>query len=82
MNVDTEAEAVGWLDAIETDFAAGRRGAPTVAAHTSNAMRTLRMLYFLADTGVRIDGAPVRPPHAEALERRLAQVLALTFRVA
>ncbi|MFI8437384.1 DUF2785 domain-containing protein [Streptomyces sp. NPDC079020] len=77
----SEAEAVGWLDAIETDFAAGRRGAPTVAAHTSNAMRTLRMLYLLADTGVRVDGvhAPGRPPHAEALKRRLTEVLALTF---
>ncbi|MBB4983801.1 MULTISPECIES: hypothetical protein [Streptomyces] len=48
-----------------------RRGAPTVAAHTSHAMRTLRMPYLLADTGVRIDGAPVRSPHAETLKRRL-----------
>ncbi|OKJ34931.1 hypothetical protein AMK24_20665 [Streptomyces sp. CB02366] len=75
------ADATGWLDAIETDFAAGRRGAPTVAAHTSNAMRTLRMLYLLADTGVRIDGAPapVHPLHAEGLKRRLTEVLALVF---
>ncbi|MEU2657243.1 DUF2785 domain-containing protein [Streptomyces sp. NPDC007325] len=77
----SEAEAIGWLDAIETDFAAGRCGAPTVAAHTSNAMRTLRMLYLLADTGVRIDGAPapVHLPHAEGLKRRLTEVLDLIF---
>ncbi|MFI8321477.1 DUF2785 domain-containing protein [Streptomyces sp. NPDC085529] len=81
----SEADAVRWLDAIETDFAAGRRGAPTTAAHTSNAMRTLRMLYLLADTGVRTPGDAsvlVRPHHAEALKRRLAEVLAPVFQTA
>ncbi|MFF2779247.1 DUF2785 domain-containing protein [Streptomyces sp. NPDC058052] len=80
----SEADAVGWLDALASDFAAGRRGLPTTAAHTSNAMRTLRMLYLLADTGVRTGDAavPVRPPHAEALKRRLTEVLAPVFQSA
>lgn len=78
----TEAQAVEWLAPIEADFAAGRPpGVPTTAAHISNSMRTLRMLYLLADVGVqtRPAGPVVRPPHAEALKRRLAQVLALVF---
>ncbi|WP_282692262.1 DUF2785 domain-containing protein [Streptomyces sp. CC208A] len=82
----TEAEALRWLDPVEADFAAGRPpGVPTTAAHTSNAMRTLRMLYLLADTGVRPRTgapAPVRPPHAEALKRRLVEVLAPVFQAA
>ncbi|MEU9858818.1 hypothetical protein [Streptomyces sp. NPDC047974] len=58
---------------------------PTTAAHVSNAMRTLRMLYLLADVGVRPrTGAPVpvRTRHAEALKRRLAEVLAPVFQAA
>ncbi|MFH8727053.1 DUF2785 domain-containing protein [Streptomyces termitum] len=82
----TEAEALAWLDPVEDLLAAGRPpGVPTTAAHVSNALRTLRMLYLLADTGVRPDaGAPaaVRPPHAEALKRRLTEVLAPAFQTA
>lgn len=81
----TEAEAVEWLAPIEEEFAAGRPpGVPTTAAHTSNCMRTLRMLYILADLGVRPNRtAPLVPlPHGEALKRRLARVLALVFQTA
>ncbi|MEU9856204.1 DUF2785 domain-containing protein [Streptomyces sp. NPDC047974] len=76
------ADALDWLAPIEADFAAGRRlGVPTTAAHTSNAMRTLRMLYLLADVGVRKSpaGPATRLPHAEPLKHRLAEVLALVF---
>ncbi|MDQ0988227.1 DUF2785 domain-containing protein [Streptomyces sp. V2I9] len=78
----SEAESVEWLAPIEADFAVGRPpGVPTTAAHTSNAMRTLRMLYLLADVGVRTrpSGPVVRPLHADALQQRLARVLALVF---
>ncbi|MER5736736.1 DUF2785 domain-containing protein [Streptomyces sp. NPDC002262] len=82
----TRAEALRWLEPVEAAFAAGRPpGVPTTAAHVSNAMRTLRTLYVLADVGVRPrSGAPdpVRPPHAEPLKRRLADVLALVFQTA
>ncbi|WP_418960337.1 DUF2785 domain-containing protein [Streptomyces tritici] len=78
----TEAEATGWLTPVETAFAAGPpAGVPTTAAHISNAMRTLRMLYLLADVGVRTTpaGPVVRPRYAEPLKRRLVQVLDLVF---
>lgn len=78
----TEAEATDWLAPIEADYAAGRTsGVPTTAAHTSNSMRTLRTLYVLADVGVSAErgGPVVRPRHAEALKRRLAEVLSLVF---
>ncbi|MCX4657726.1 hypothetical protein ACIBCB_20215 [Streptomyces uncialis] len=44
-------------------------------------MRTLRTLYVLADVGVVTErgGPVVRPRHAEALRRRLAEVLSLVF---
>ncbi|MFF7816244.1 DUF2785 domain-containing protein [Streptomyces sp. NPDC007945] len=82
----TEAEALRWLEPVEAAFAAGRPpGVPTTAAHVSNAMRTLRMLYLLADVGVRPrtgGPGPVRTPHAEPLKRRLAEVLSLVFQMA
>jgi hypothetical protein len=74
----TAAESVGWLDAIEADFAAGERG--PVPAHASNAMRTLRLLYLLADRGVRPDwngAAALELRHRDAVKERLAAVLAL-----
>lgn len=73
-----EADAVGWLDAIEADFKAGSPG--PVPAHASNTMRTLRMLYLLVVRGVRPDwsgSAALEVRHRDAVERRLAEVLAL-----
>ncbi|WP_236241619.1 DUF2785 domain-containing protein [Streptomyces sp. CC228A] len=78
----TEAEATGWLDPLEAHFAAGRPpGVPTTAAHTSNAMRTLRMLYLLADLGVRLHRGGPRVPlrHPAAVKRRVAEVLEPAF---
>ncbi len=71
-------QAVDWLEPVSEDFAAGKPG--PVPAHASNTMRTLRVLYLLADRGVRPDwssGDPVPLRHREALLRRLAAVLAL-----
>ncbi|MFC7219219.1 DUF2785 domain-containing protein [Streptomyces polyrhachis] len=78
----SEEQAVAWLDAVEADFAKGRPpGVPTTAAHTSNAMRTLRALYVLADTGVtgRRGGPVLAVRHAEAVKARLREVLGLVF---
>jgi hypothetical protein len=74
----SEADAVGWLDPIAADFAAGTPG--PVPAHASNSMRTLRFLYLLADRGVRPEwnsGEPVQLRHHAMLCDRLADVLAL-----
>ncbi|SDY94265.1 Protein of unknown function [Micromonospora pattaloongensis] len=75
----TEAAAVGWLDPIAADFRAMPRG--TTPTYASNAMRTLRMLYLLADLGVppSSGAAPIPLPHAAAVKRRLAEVLAPVF---
>ena len=74
----TEAEAVRWLDPVAAAFAAGEPG--PVPAFASNTMRTLRVVYLLADRGVRLDwssGDPRLPRHREALRQRLADTLAL-----
>ena len=73
----TEAESVGWLNPVAADFEAGEPG--PVPPHASNTMRTLRMLYLLADRGVRppTGGDPLPLAHRDALKRRLAEVLAL-----
>lgn len=73
----TADASVAWLDPIEADFTAGEPG--PVPAHASNTMRTLRLLYLLADRGVRPDwsGTPAQPlAHREAVKERLAEVLA------
>ncbi|WP_329494929.1 DUF2785 domain-containing protein [Kitasatospora herbaricolor] len=79
----TGEQALGWLDAIAADFAAGEPG--PVPAYASNTMRTLRMLYLLADRGVRArphgpgprsTGDVVPLTHRTALLARLAEVLA------
>lgn len=75
----TEQESTGWLAPIAADFAAGEPG--PVPAYASNTMRTLRMLYLLADRGVRPDwskGQPAPVSNREAVKQRLADVLALT----
>ncbi|MFI1396031.1 hypothetical protein [Streptomyces sp. NPDC020681] len=74
----TEQQAVDWLKPIAEEFAAGQPG--PVPAQASNTMRTLRVLYLLADRGVRphpYDGDPLTPPHAGAVREAVAAVLAI-----
>lgn len=74
----TEAEAVDWLQPIAQEFTDGRPG--PVPAQISNTLRTLRVLYLLADRGVRphpYTGAPVALPHAQAVREAIAAVLAI-----
>ncbi|MFD7441248.1 DUF2785 domain-containing protein [Streptomyces sp. NPDC059909] len=76
----TVQASTSWLDAIQADFeAVSRRTMKPVYA--SNAMRTLRTLYVLADQGVPL--IPFGPPHAlthgDAVRARLAEVLAPVF---
>ncbi|MFE1902664.1 DUF2785 domain-containing protein [Streptomyces gardneri] len=71
-----ELESTAWLDAVADEFGSDDIGVP-VAAHLSNCLRTLRMLYVLADRGVRMDrdGEPRPLRHGEAVKARLAEVL-------
>ncbi|MGW2558534.1 DUF2785 domain-containing protein [Streptomyces sp. NPDC001514] len=76
----TVQTSTSWLDVVEADFdVVGRRSMMPV--YVSNAMRTLRMLYLLADQGApRIPFGPPHPvTHREAVKIRLAEVLALVF---
>ncbi|MEU7391640.1 DUF2785 domain-containing protein [Streptomyces tanashiensis] len=72
----SEADAVGWLDPIADRFGADRISTP-VPAHLSNCLRTLRLLYILADRGVR--PASELPPeplhHGHAVKSGIATVL-------
>ncbi|MFI0926426.1 DUF2785 domain-containing protein [Streptomyces sp. NPDC021012] len=72
----SEREAVGWLEPIAERFGADRLSTP-VPAHLSNCLRTLRLLYVLADRGVR--PTPERPAeplaHREAVKSGVATVL-------
>ncbi|MFF7637397.1 DUF2785 domain-containing protein [Kitasatospora sp. NPDC008050] len=75
----TEQESVQWLAPIAADFAAGQPG--PVPAHASNTMRTLRVLYLLADRGVRPprqeDGPALALAHAGAVREAVAATLAI-----
>jgi hypothetical protein len=74
----TEAESVGWLDPIAAVFEAG--GSGPVPPPASNTMRTLRVLYLLADRGVLptwAAGDPMPLAHRDRVKRRLAEVLSL-----
>lgn len=73
----TESESVAWLDPVAADFEAGSPG--PVPPHASNTMRTLRMLYLLADRGVLppTGGEPMPFAHPNAVKGRLADVLSL-----
>jgi hypothetical protein len=73
----SETDAVRWLDPIAAEFGRGEPG--PVPAFAANTMRTLRVLYLLADRGVRPDwtGAPAQLRHHEVVRQRLADVLAL-----
>ncbi|MEU8758638.1 DUF2785 domain-containing protein [Streptomyces sp. NPDC048659] len=71
--------SVEWLDAVEAEFGADRLVTPVPAAF-SNCLRTLRLLYVLADRGVRAPGAPAAADpeplrHAGAVKARLGEVL-------
>jgi len=73
----TERQSVAWLEPVAADFAAGRPG--PVPPHASNTMRTLRVLYLLADRGARPTpwgGEPLPLRHAAAVRERVAEVLA------
>lgn len=72
----SEDDATAWLGVVADEFGADDIGVP-VPAHLSNCLRTLRMLYVLADRGVRMsrDGVPVPLHHGEAVKARLAEVL-------
>ena len=70
--------AVGWLSPIKDDFAAGVPG--PIPPYASNTMRTLRVLYVLADRGVRPgwrSGSPTAIPNRTIIKDQLAAVLAL-----
>ena len=74
----TEDAATAWLEPVTADFAQGEPG--PVPAHATNTMRTLRLLYLLADRGVRPhwgreQALPIQ--HREVVKQRLAEVLAL-----
>jgi hypothetical protein len=69
------AEATAWLDAIE-----GLIEEPPevpIPANVSNTLRTLRSLYILLGTGVRVRGQdlPLVPKHAPLVKGRLVEVL-------
>ncbi|WP_457028499.1 DUF2785 domain-containing protein [Kitasatospora sp. P5_F3] len=71
-----EHDATAWLDPIATHFGADRISTP-VPAQLSNCLRTLRLLYVLADRGVRptSESAPEALQHRAAVKERLATVL-------
>jgi hypothetical protein len=71
----TVAQSTSWLDLIDERFATGEPG--PVPAYASNTMRTLRMLYLLADRGVRAtpEGAAEPLAHRDEVKQRLARTL-------
>jgi hypothetical protein len=74
----SEGDATAWLDPIAAAFGADPISSPA-PAHVSNCLRTLRLLYVLADRGVRLDPASAPTPlrHREAIKARLGAVLDL-----
>ncbi|MEF9881481.1 DUF2785 domain-containing protein [Streptomyces sp. P9-A4] len=72
----SERDSVDWLAPIADTFGADRVSTP-VPAHLSNALRTLRLLYVLADRGVRpTSELPPEPlHHREAVKSGVAAVL-------
>ena len=72
----TVTRSTDWLDIIDQKFATAEPG--PVPPYASNTIRTLRMLYLLADRGVRAEeGAPPqRLTHRDQVIERLASSLA------
>lgn len=72
------AESVGWLDVVAAAFRTGEPG--PVPPWASNTMRTLRMLYLLADRGLLTpggDGPPSTVTQREAVLDALAATLTI-----
>jgi hypothetical protein len=71
----TIAQSTGWLDLVDQKFASAEPG--PVPPYASNTIRTLRMLYLLADRGVRAEeGAPAqRLAHRDKVIDQLAKSL-------
>jgi len=72
----TAEQSTAWLGPIDERFSQGAPG--PVPAYASNSVRTLRLLYVLADRGVRAEpsGQPTPLTHAVAVKQRLASSLA------
>jgi hypothetical protein len=74
----TEVQSAQWLEPVAKAFRTGEPG--PVPAWASNTMRTLRMLYVLADRGLSTRNT-AEPPHAlthrEAVLKALADTLAI-----
>ncbi len=72
----TAGQSTAWLGLVDEKFGQGEPG--PVPAYASNSIRTLRLLYVLADRGVRDDpaGQPTPLTHAAAVKQRLASSLA------
>ncbi len=71
----TAKQSMDWLEPVDERFATGEAG--PVPAYASNTMRTLRVVYLLADRGVRAEpgGAAEQLPHRDAVKERLALTL-------
>jgi len=75
-------QITGWLEGISERFAASEEG--PVPAWASNTMRTLRLLYVMADRGVRLPDTKAGGPivairHGIDLRAALAGVLRLSW---
>ncbi|MEU3778546.1 DUF2785 domain-containing protein [Streptomyces sp. NPDC032472] len=76
----SEEEATGWLEPLACDLRGFGPG--PLPAHVSNHLRTLRMLYLLADRGLRTavaDADPAPLAHRGALMARIGTVLDLLY---
>lgn len=69
------AEATAWLDAVEALLE--KPPEEPIPPNISNTLRTLRSLYVLLGTGVRVRGQdlPLIPTHAPAVKSRVVEVL-------
>lgn len=72
----TADQSTGWLDLVEEKFSHGEPG--PVPPYASNSIRTLRLLYVLADRGVRAepDTQPAPLTHRAQVTARLTSCLA------
>jgi hypothetical protein len=72
----TAEQSTGWLDLIDEKFSHGEPG--PMPAYASNSIRTLRLLYVLADRGVRAeqDAQPAALTHRAEITKRLASSMA------